>query len=329
MSLTHLGLIGLGSIGRRHLRLLKALRPQIEVTLVRSGQGAHWPEEALATRVVGSLEQALASGIQGAIIASPAPLHIPQALALLRHGLPLLIEKPLATNLNRVDQLQSLTNQQQATILMGYTLRYSPAAQQFRQFLSTGDLGNLLAAQIDCGSYLPSWRPEQDYRQSVSARADLGGGVLLELSHELDYAQWFFGPLTLVGAVLRNSGTLGIEVEDTADLLLQGRDGLPVAIHLDFCSRQPRRRCILQGQHGRLEWDAMTHQVTWSPARGEPEQWSFPQDRDTPYRAQLAHFLACIEQGAAPLVTLEDGIAALALVEAARCADQQHRQIAS
>jgi hypothetical protein len=142
--------------------------------------------------------------------------------------------------------------------------------------------------------------------------------VLLELSHELDYATWFFGPFKHISAVIKNSGTLGINVDDIAALSLRSQAELPVSVHLDFCRRDAARRCTLYGSEGALAWDGINNKVTWKPAVGEIEQWSVDLEKDAMFRSQLLNFLACIEQGEAPKVTLDDGIAALILVEAAK-----------
>jgi predicted dehydrogenase len=147
--------------------------------------------------------------------------------------------------------------------------------------------------------------------------------VLLELSHELDYATWFFGPFKHISAVIKNSGTLGINVDDIAALSLRSQAELPVSVHLDFCRRDAARRCTLYGSEGALAWDGINNKVTWKPAVGEIEQWSVDLEKDAMFRSQLLNFLACIEQGEAPKVTLDDGIAALILVEAAK---QSHRE---
>ena len=313
-----IALVGLGSIGRRHLRSLKSLRPEIEVILVRSGHGRRWPEEGLAKVSVSSIDEAIAKGIDGAIISSPAPCHIQQAIQFLKVGIPLLVEKPLAHNMDDIGELKGLSDRIGVPILVGYVLRHSTDLQYFREKLAENMVGRMVGATIECGSYLPDWRPEQDYRMTASARKDLGGGVLLELSHELDYANWLFGPFKSVKAVLLNSGKLDINVEDTADLILTSKSDLTISIHLDFCRPEPIRHCTFEGSEGRLIWDGIGCSVRLQHGNGETGFWPFTTERDANFIQQLRHFLSCVEQGNSPEVTLHDGIAVMTLIEAAR-----------
>ena len=170
----HIAVVGLGSIGRRHVRNLKRLRPELEITLVRSGQGPVWPEEQLAERIVKTSAEAIAVGAQAAIISSPAPFHVPQAQEWLKEGRPLLIEKPLSYDTTGITDLKALAEAQNIPVLVGYVLRYDLAAQHFYHWLKSKEIGELLHVCIECGSYLPDWRPEQDYRKSASASMALG-----------------------------------------------------------------------------------------------------------------------------------------------------------
>ena len=117
-----------------------------------------------------------------------------------------------------------------------------------RKNVNSNKLGSFLFSKINCSSYLPDWRPSQDYRRTVSSSSSYGGGVLLELSHEIDYANWFFGPFLKVQAVLKNTGTLEIDVEDIADLVLTNKNGMNVQIHLDFCSRSKKGIVLFMDQ---------------------------------------------------------------------------------
>jgi hypothetical protein len=314
----HIAIIGLGNIGQRHLRLARKFRPKLEITVVRSGVGQEIPEEKIADKVVNTIEDALARGIQAAVIATPAVLHLDQATILLRAGVHVLVEKPLSNSMAGVSELMKLQKESGLVGLLGYCLRYDPSAKQFTKMLKNNVVGQILHVHVDCGSYLPNWRPNKDYRHTVSAKKELGGGVLLELSHELDYACWFFGPFNTVTAVLHNTGTLGLGVEDSADFILKSIEDLPVSIHIDFSSHAVRRCCVAQCTGGVLAWNAVQKTVTWQPTDGPKQIERFSQDSDEIYTLQLQHFFECIENNEKPAVPLEAGAAVLRMVEAAR-----------
>lgn len=317
-TVNRIALVGLGSIGKRHLRLLKVIRPEVEVILVRSGYSGRCPEESLSSASVSSIEAAIASGIDGAIISSPAPYHVQQAIQFARAEVPLLIEKPLSHNLLNVRELKNLANLMKIPILVGYVLRHSEDLIFLSRLLTKKVIGSLTDVSINCSSYLPDWRPNQDYRLTVSAQKDLGGGALLELSHELDYANWLFGPFQSVQAALSSQGVLGIDVEDTADLTLSCSSGLKASIHLDFYQRTSVRQCVITGEKGLLVWDGLTHSVSQELNSGEVSKWSFSSDRDLKFLDQLKVFLSCIEDDAMPRVSLDDGVVVMELIEAAR-----------
>ncbi len=327
MKIKKLAIVGLGSIGRRHIRIMKEIRPEIEIILVRSGFGRSWPEEKLATQSVNSVNEAVEAEVEAAIISSPATVHLRQALEFSKAGVHVLIEKPLSHSLDGINQLQSIVADKKNIALVGYVLRYAPCAIKFKQWLDKDDIGKLLHAKIECGSYLPDWRPEQDYRKTVSASSELGGGVLAELSHDLDYLHWFFGTPSRVQARLSNSNSLELDVDDQADLILNDSNGFPITVNLDFCRRHPTRKCIVQTTQGQLEWDAIKKQVTWRACDVEPVVEQCNYDRDYIYRSQLEHFLDCIEQGNTPRVSLDEGIDVLQLIDAAQRASDSNKSI--
>ena len=144
LKIQHIAIVGLGSIGRRHLRLIRALRPELEITLVRSGIGQFWPEESLAQRKVDSISEAIKAGVQAAIISSPSPYHIDQSLDFVNAGVHLLIEKPLSHNFQNVNELMSMAKDKGNIVLVGYVFRYDPAALYFNDQLQSGVIGKLL-----------------------------------------------------------------------------------------------------------------------------------------------------------------------------------------
>ncbi|MBT6938502.1 MAG: Gfo/Idh/MocA family oxidoreductase [Candidatus Marinimicrobia bacterium] len=321
--INNIGIVGLGSIGRRHLQLVKELRPELNIIAVRSGMGKRVEEEKLISAVVHSLDEAMEYGIEAAIIATPAVYHIQQAIEFMKRGIHLLIEKPLSHSLDDVNELFKMQKKSKSVCLVGYCLHYSLGALKFNDMLKNKNkIGQILHVQVDCGSYLPDWRQGQDYRKSVSAKAELGGGVLLELSHELHYIRWFFGNMKSVSAKIQNSGALDIDVEDSADIIFEAEQGYSVSAHLDFNSRNTRRKCIARCSNGDLIWDAINNEVIWRPADGPEDVKKFQNDRDYIYKEQLKHFFNCIEKEKQPSVSIHDGVAVLRMIESAK---QSHK----
>jgi len=313
---------GLGSIGRRHLRLLYEMDPSLELAACRSGHGPICPEEDLLVAQFSSLEEAMAWQPDAAIVASPAPLHGPQAGVLAAAGVVLLIEKPLGTGEEPLAVWLPLkfAAENGLPILIGYVLRHDPALAVLQAWLASGKIGTLVSAHGRCGSWLPDWRARTDYRRGVSAQRELGGGVLLELSHDIDLLRCLLGPLTITAADLSCSGLLEIDVEDRALLLLRTEAGEPVSLELDFCTRPPARSLRLRGSEGEIRWDLIRGCLSCVDRHGMVHEQSFPYGGEERYRRQLEHFLACCRGEAEPLVSMEDGLAVLELVRQARAA---------
>ena len=327
MSLKSVAVVGLGSIGRRHLRLLRRFRPDLKLFAVRSGHGGACPEEELVDATVSSIGDAIRIGVEAAIVASPSPFHIPQAIELASSGVSLLIEKPLSDGCQDLARLQRVVHQNNVVVLIGYMFRYDQAARLFKEKLESDLVGSVLSASIECRSYLPDWRPERDYRESASAQRKLGGGVLLELSHELDYANWFFGPMRYLQASFGSSKSLGIDVEESVDLLLESNSGVSIQAHLDFHSRFPRRLCAVQGVRGELYWDAIANEVGWKLIMQSAHKETLDIDHEEKYLQQLKHFFDCLEHNAKPIVSLEEGKTVLQLIAAARYAQRNGRRV--
>ena len=318
-----LAIVGLGSIGRRHLRLISEIRPDIKIIVVRSGHGSACDEEKMAVKVTDSIGDAIKEGIQAAIISSPATLHLKQSLELAKNGIHLLIEKPISHTSDRVKELLKIVNENRITIMVGYVLRYDLGAMKFKNWLDNKIKGKILHARIECGSYLPDWRLDQNYRKTVSALPELGGGVLLELSHELDYLHWFFGNPVDVQAQIRNSGTLDINVEDQVDLLVTSKQGYPITVQIDFNRRHIERKCKVLTTEGELIWDAVNKNVTWKGVNKEQSKYEYNNERNSIYRKQLEVFFDCIENDNDPIVTVKDGINVISLIDAVRNASEK------
>jgi predicted dehydrogenase len=309
---------GLGSIGQRHLRNLRALG-QTDVLAYRQ---RNWPlPSELPVPSVGDLSAALAAGPDAVIVATPTSLHVPIALAVARAGCPLLIEKPLGHELEGIAELEALVAAKRLPVLVGYHLRFHPGLRLVKRLLDEGRIGRPIAARLQCGEYLPGWHPAEDYRAGYSARRDLGGGAILTLSHELDYAGWLFGDVRRVAAFAGRRSALQIDVEDTAQIALEFRSGLTAQVHLDYVQRPPARTCHIVGEAGQIFWDYFGPGVTlYEGARDAKE--TFPVhaglERNDLYLSELAHFLECLAGRAEPAVPLASGRRTLEVALAAR-----------
>lgn len=257
-----LGVIGLGSIGLRHLANLHLLFPDATLLAVSASADINTITSAAVPDYVTavSMTQLLNTKADFVIVASPASLHQQHTEQLLTAGIAVLVEKPLCATAEQSHQLLATAQRFPDSIIeVGYCLRFLPAAQQLQEIVAAGHLGRVFTVIAQVGQYLPHWRPGKDYRQSVSARQALGGGALLELSHELDYLQWLFGSLTLNHARNRKSGLLDIDVEDISQLVLTSDNGVSAFVHLDFLQQRAFRRCSIIAEHGRIEWDLVAN----------------------------------------------------------------------
>lgn len=325
-------IVGLGSIGKRHLRLARELLPDADIRVLRHQACASIPENA--NGCFSSLEQAIDFSPQLAVIASPATFHMDAAQPLARAGVHLLIEKPLSAAFDGVPQLLGACREQGTALLTGYSLRFLPSLQRFRAMLKEHAIGPVLSVRCEIGQYLPSWRPDADYRQGVSARHKLGGGALLELSHEIDYLRWIFGEVDWVKATLSRQSSLEIDVEDSAHLILgfaPAEDGsrLIGTVNMDFIRHDTTRLCTAIGENGSLRWNGLTGVVEQFEAGAKEwrEIFYHQHRRDDSYLAEWQHFLVCINEQKTPLITGEDGLQVLRIIDAARQASESGSQV--
>jgi len=237
-------------------------------------------------------------------------------LPLIIAGIPTLIEKPVTVNSKDSVLLEQAVIKSKTPVAVGYCLRHLPSAQILKQLLNDGKIGKLYNAFIQIGQYLPDWRPSKDYRDSVSANPTLGGGALLELSHEFDYCQWLLGELTVEHAFLRSTEELDLAVEDIADVTLCSESGAVVHIHLDFIQRKAHRLCSFIGSDGRLDWDLIKNSVTFTSSDGEKVIYQEPEwDKNKMYLEMLESFIAQIEGKNNRCVSLQEAKKTIELIE--------------
>jgi predicted dehydrogenase len=312
---TEIVVCGTGSIGLRHLRVLRdglGLNPSALPT--RAVRVSELRAEGI--RTISAWQEAATSGPQFAIVASATSRHLADANEALAFGADVLVEKPLAPSATGISDLAKTAKRCGRRVFVACNLRFDAGLIRFREYLP--EIGPVHAVRIECQSFLPEWRPGSDYRRAYSARPE-EGGVLRDLIHEIDYAIWLFGAPSSLFARLKNSGVLGIESDDSADILWDTPSGASVSIRLDYVTRIGRRKMRAFGERGDLEWDYFGRRVSLALA-GQPERtWATEQTRDEMMRDQAAAFLRCAGEGTtSSLATLEEGAFAVAVCDAAR-----------
>lgn len=306
--------LGLGSAGRRHAGHALGLGHEVVA----------WDPVAPApdgVRAVDSPEAAIAAA-DAVVVASPNVHHPTQALAAIAAGRPVLVEKPLALDAAGAAQVRDAAAAAGVVAGVAMNLRFLPVIAALRDAIAAGELGRVLHVRATFGFDLRLWRPGTDWRASYSARADLGGGILLDAIHELDYVGWMLGPATSVAAELARVGDLGVDVEDTADLLVRHASGARSAIHLDFVAPAYDRGADVVGTEATASWSWGGDVVTVRRHDTPDRAIAAPGDVATTYRAVIADFLDAVASGGAPRTTLAEGVEALRLADAARASSR-------
>lgn len=315
-------IVGLGSIGRRHLGNLAARWPDAGFTILRHSGAPDPLAEKLGARIVTDRAQAIAGSYDLAVISSPSSNHIDTLPGLIARGTNLLVEKPIVTSAADCDAvLAALKDAPPAIRVSGFNFRHLPVLQEMRRIIRSGQLGRIVRAAFVAGQWLPDWRPGTDYLAGYSADATRGGGVELDLVHELDVARWFFGELDLQFALGGRLSDLGLRANDVSTMVLSAQGGPLVQIALDYVSRKRLRHYEVVGDRGGLCWDI-----------GGTLDLITPEGRSTIARAEggfdvgasYVNMLAAIDAVArgedwpVGLQTLEDGVASTRLALAAR-----------
>jgi predicted dehydrogenase len=322
---------GLGSIGRRHFRNLIALGEK-DIVLLRSHRATLPDDELAGYPVATDLQQALKKHKPDAVIvANPTSLHLDVAIPAAEAGCHILLEKPVSNSPERLDVLQNAAQESGSKILVGFQFRYHPTLNKARELIQAGALGKVLTVHVHWGEYLPQWHPWEDYRQSYAARTELGGGVILTLTHPLDYLRYLIGEVDSLWSVNGHISPLEVDVEDVADVGLKFTNGAIGGVHLNYFQRPPVHRLEIAGTDGTLRWDNVdstlhfykmpAHFGSYSDHPPAPviETFSPPEgfERNQLFLAQTKHFIEIVRGEAEPVCDLNDGIKALKMALAA------------
>lgn len=321
--------VGAGNISKKHIDNIKRLkRNSLVFNLSSSGRNID-PQSNNADYLLRNFQEAHEHKFSAVIIASPASFHIEHALFFSSLNIPLLIEKPLSDNLKKYEEASYTLLDLNEKIKIAYNLRYLNSMIFFKNFLRENLLGKIYSVQSEVGQNLINWRPKKNYKHTVSSNKKLGGGALLELSHELDYLTWIFGDIQSVFCKLSNTNHFDIDVEDNVESILQTKSGLCINLHMDFLQNKTIRKCKVIGEKGTLDFDLLENKIIHYQENEKIEiiynENVF--DQNQPYIDMLQDFLNPDTEKLNNLASLDEAKYVLAIIEAMRVSSKENSLI--
>jgi glutamate-1-semialdehyde aminotransferase/spore coat polysaccharide biosynthesis protein SpsF (cytidylyltransferase family)/predicted dehydrogenase len=312
--------VGCGSIGRRHARNLKSLGVKQLGFCDTSPEALKQCLEEAPGEIFSDYSEALQKFKPDIVLLCTPPVyHVDEARAALRAHAHVFIEKPLSHESSGIQALIAEARRRDRNVQIGYNMRFHPGLQILKEVIDSGKIGRVMWLNVEAGQYLPDWRPWQNYRESYSARHELGGGIILDGSHELDYICWLLGRPTEVTCRAEHLSSLDVDVEDSAWIYLSFPERRRAELHLDFVQRVYTRTCKVVGESGTAFWDFSVPEVRWFST--EHSTWNsvpFVFEANDMYVSEMIHFLESLGTGTGPMIDLDQGRDVIRVVEAAK-----------
>lgn len=279
---------GLGSIGQRHA---KTLLKQYDHELFAFRTGKSDLDRSLAIREIHAWNEVDQFQPDIAFITNPTSKHIDTAIRCAKLGCKLFIEKPLGASMERLDELIDEVNDRNLVTYVAYNLRFHPVIRKVKEYL---DSYKMLHMRASCTSFLPDWHLGRDHTKNYSAVSTKGGGVILDLSHELDYISYLCGGIEQIKGRFGRVGNVTQDAEDYADFLVSTSKGA-VSVHLNFMSRIVERTIKIDFDEFSLSADLNTGCI--SQYRDGPQEscFEFPAERHITYEGQMKYFFENID----------------------------------
>ena len=293
-------IVGLGSIGKRHLRNILAIEntKKLEI-IIYSKQTKSYLSNYKNIKIFDTLDKCLLEKPDVGFITNETVHHIPIAIKLAKVGLDLFIEKPLSNKISNVKTFSKIIKTKKLITLVGCNLRFHRCINEIKNLIDQKVIGDIISVKVECGTYLPDWHPNEDYSKSYASRDDLGGGVVLTCIHELDYLYWFFGETQEVFSMTGKYSNLKITASDLSAIILKFKNNIIAEIHLDYFQKPEARSCKLIGTKGTIIWDSLSNEVKiydFKKAKWKSKLRIKKYDKNEMYVKELEHFIQCINK---------------------------------
>lgn len=275
-------IVGLGSIAQKHITALRNLIPNVKIYALRSSKTGAENEYVENVHDINQLD---ISTIDFIIISNPTSKHYESIEYLYQFKKPLFIEKPLFSEItNQTENLvKKLVDNKQITYV-ACNLRFLHSIARLKELVKDERINEV---NVYCGSYLPNWRPNIDFRSVYSANKEMGGGVHIDLIHELDYVYWLFGKPTATNSFFANKSALNVSAYDYANYLWQYND-FAVSIILNYYRKDSKRHIEIVAESGTFFVDLLKNEVMFN----NEVIFTSPQRMIDTYTEQLQFFIS-------------------------------------
>lgn len=255
ISLKRILIVGTGSIALRHYKNILKLNKNYEIDFFTKKKYLKLNNRRIKSNLINNFKKVIRTKYFAIIICNPATYHLKFAIPFAKKGSNLYIEKPISSgNYKDVIKLYKLSHKNKITLQVGYNLLFLNSLKYLNRSIKLNKFGKIKIIKVDTGFYLPYWR-EKNYRKTVSARKELGGGVLLELSHELSLIIQLFGLPKIIQANICKISKLKLNVEDYANLFLRFKNNIVCNCNLDFINKNYTRKLEIISNKGSFFWD--------------------------------------------------------------------------
>ena len=299
-------IIGLGSIGKRHAKILLN-EFDYEIYALRSKREGH--VNSLGIKELHNWLEVQKIKPDIAFITNPTSLHIDTAIRCASLGMQLFIEKALSNTLTGLAELKIICQKNQLTTYIAYNMRFHEVLIKVKELIKDK---KILHIRTVCSSFLPNWRPGTNHLKSYSALSSQGGGIILDSSHELDYLNFLFGPLQSIRGNFGKINNVTVDVEDYANILATLKNGLIANIHLNFMSLIRERKLTIDFQGGYCIADLEDYSIIWNDD-GKEDRIKFDKARNIAYKKQIEYFLNNLNNQQI-MNNLDEGISLLKMI---------------
>lgn len=319
-------MVGLGSIGQRHLRNMHELYgDNIEFIAYRvRGLTRTFSddmqikdkvnlESEYNIKCYSDLDNALkAENPDIAFITNITAAHVDCAIKAANSHCDLFIEKPLSDSMRGLSELNEIIERNKLIAYVGFQNRYHPCLVKLKELLDGSIAGNIISVYVEVGERLTTIHPYEDYHNTYMARKDMGGGLILNLAiHEIDYINWIFGVPTVISAISNKNNDLNIDVDDNFITLLssnfKGRE-VPICLKADFYQFPPKRYCKVVGTNGVIEADLLNFTIM-ATINDVVTKYDFSDFvRNDMFKSELNAFFNSVKSRCASEITYADGV---------------------